>query len=288
MAKPTLTVTEIDHINQLIERTDIALKHYREIYGLEIDRIFEQHFGPYDNFVFKLGSALIEIFCPVAPDLDKGKPTTEKGAKAGEEFRQIHRRFGNIWQAVLWRVPNLEEAIEILEKREVRMVNVELEEDRRWAFTDPRDTYGMVMQIEDRDEWEKEVTPNPLSVTHMRGFTVAVKDAAEASGFFQGLVTDAEVVYDEARPKLNAHAIGVKMDGYTVEFLSPTGDGEIANFLERKRQRIRTATFLVESTDQLQKHFANHGITLREGDAPDTLMVAPEDNLDCQMQFAEA
>lgn len=287
MAQPTLTVTEIDHINQLIFDTDLALKFYRENYGAEIDRVFDQFFGPYDNFVFKLGSALIEIFCPVPPEKVKGNPSTPKGDKAGEEFRQIHKRFGNIWQAVLWRVPNLEEAIEILEKREVRMVNVELDPDRRWAFTDPRDTYGMVMQIEDRDEWEKEVTPNPLGVTHMKGFTVAVRSAEEASGFFQGLISDAQVVYDEARPKLNAKAIGVKMGGYTVEFLSPTGDGDVADFLEKKRQRIRTATFLVDSFDQLQKHFADHGITLREGDAPDTLMVAPEDNLGCQMQFAE-
>lgn len=286
MAKQ-LTVLEIDHINQLIEDTSVALDHYRRLYGVTIDQIFEQKFGPYDNFVFKLGSQLIEIFCPVPPERDLQRETTEKAKQAAEEFRRIHKRFGNIWQAVLWRVPNLEEAIEIFRGRNLRMVNVELEPDRRWAFTDPRDTFGMVMQLEDRDEWDKSVTPNPLGVTHMRGLTMAVNDAEEAATFFSDLVADADVVYQEERPKLDARAIGLRMDGYTVEFLSPTGEGEISRFLDRYRQRIRTATFNVSSLDQLEKHFAGHGIPLREGDGPGTVMVAPEYNLGCQMQFAE-
>jgi catechol 2,3-dioxygenase-like lactoylglutathione lyase family enzyme len=288
MAQPKLTVTEIDHINQLINQTDVALDHYRRLYGVQIDRIFEQEWGPYDNFVFKLGSSLIEVFCPVPAEKMKGNKTTEKAERAGEEFRRIHRRFGNMWQAVLWRVPNLEEAIETMKARDVRLVNVELEEDRRWAFTDPRDTFGMVMQLEDRAGWDKSITPNPLGVTRLDGLTVAVNDADEASSFFQGLITDAEVVYRQARPRLDASAVGVRMGGYTVEFISPAGDGEISRFLDHYRQRIRTATFAVESLDKVKGHFAEHGVKLREGDIPDTLMVAPEDNLDCQMQFVEA
>lgn len=288
MAEPKLTVTEIDHINQLIKQTDVALDHYRRLYGVQIDRIFDQEWGPYDNFVFKLGSALIEVFCPVPPEKEKGNKTTQKAERAGEEFRRIHRRFGNMWQAVLWRVPSLEEAIEAMKAREVRVVNVELEEDRRWAFTDPRDTFGMVMQLEDRTGWDKSVTPNPLGVTRLQGLTVAVNDADEASAFFQGLITDAEVVYRQTRSKLDATAIGLRMGDYTVEFISPAGEGEISRFLDHYRQRIRTATFAVESLDRLQKHFADHGVKLREGDIPDTLMIAPEDNLDCQMQFCAA
>jgi hypothetical protein len=266
MAQPKLTVTEIDHINQLIKQTDVALDHYRRLYGVQIDRIFEQEWGPYDNFVFKLGSALIEVFCPVPPD----------------------RMNGNMWQAVLWRVPNLEEAIESMAARDVRLVNVELEEDRRWAFTDPRDTFGMVMQLEDRTGWDKSITPNPLGVTRLDGLTIAVNDADEASSFFQGLITDAEVTYRQTRPRLDATAVGVRMGGYNVEFISPAGDGEISRFLDHYRQRIRTATFAVESLDRLKSHFAEHGVKLRDGDIPDTLMIAPEDNLDCQMQFREA
>ena len=288
MAQPKLSVTEIDHINQLISRTDLALDHYRRLYGVQIDRIFEQEWGPYDNFVFKLGSALIEVFCPVPPERVAGKETTEKAERAGEEFRRIHRRFGNMWQAVLWRVPNLEEAIEAMRARDLRLVNVELEEDRRWAFTDPRDTFGMVMQLEDRSGWDKSITPNPLGVTRLHGLTVAVNDADEASSFFDGLITDAEILYRQARPRLDATAVGVRMGGYNVEFISPAGDGEISRFLDHYRQRIRTATFAVESFDKLKSHFAEHGIKLRDGDIPDTLMIAPEDNLDCQMQFVEA
>jgi catechol 2,3-dioxygenase-like lactoylglutathione lyase family enzyme len=288
MSDPKLTVTEIDHINQLISDTDLALDFYRRVYGVEIDRIFEQFFGPYDNFVFSFGSALIEIFCPVPPEKVKGNPSTPKGDMAGEQFRQIHRRFGNIWQAVLWRVPSLEGAIEVFEKRGLRLVNVELDPDRRWAFTDPRDTFGMVMQLEDRDEWDKTVHPNPMGVTGLAGLTVAVNDADEAADFFTDLCADAPELYREDRPKLNAKAIGISMAGYTVEFLSPTGEGEMSRFLDKYRQRIRTATFKVNSFDALEKHLAGVGVQLKEGDRPGvTKMIAPEDNLDCQVQFTE-
>jgi catechol 2,3-dioxygenase-like lactoylglutathione lyase family enzyme len=288
MAKPKLQVTEIDHINQLISDTELALNFYRTTYGVEITRIFEQFFGPYDNFVFDLGNVLIEIFCPVPRDKVKGNPSTPKGDKAGEEFRNIHRRFGNIWQAVLWRVPNLEEAIATMEANGVRMVNVELDPDRRWAFTDPRDTYGMVMQLEDRDEWDKTIHPNPPGILGLYGLSIVVDDAREAADFFKNLVADAAEVYDEDRAALGARAVGIKMAGYTVEFLSPTQDGEISAFLAKYRPRIRCGTFRVESFARLEKHFAEKGIQLREGDAPNTMKIAPEDNLDCQMQFIEA
>jgi catechol 2,3-dioxygenase-like lactoylglutathione lyase family enzyme len=288
MTTPKLQVTEIDHINQLISDTELALDFYRNTYGVEITRIFDQFFGPYDNFVFDLGSALMEIFCPVPRDNVKGNPSTPKGDKAGEEFRNIHRRFGNIWQAVLWRVPNLEEAIAAMEANGVRMVNVELEPDRRWAFTDPRDTFGMVMQLEDRDEWEKTVHPNPPGILGLAGLTIVVKDAREAADFFKNLVADAPEVYDEDRPAIGAHAVGITMAGYTVEFLSPSGDGEIKNFLDKYRPRIRCGTFRVESFDRLAKHFAEKGIQVQDGDAPNTKKIAAEDNLDCQMQFVEA
>jgi catechol 2,3-dioxygenase-like lactoylglutathione lyase family enzyme len=288
MSEPKLHVSEIDHINQLISDTDVALEYYRRVYGVEITRIFDQFFGPYDNFVFDFGNALIEIFCPVAPEKVKGNPSTPKGDKAGEEFRQIHRRFGNIWQAVLWRVPNLEEAIGVMEARGVRLVNVELDPDRRWAFTDPRDTYGMVMQLEDRDEWDKTVQPNKMGVTGLHGLTVVVNDADEASNFFLDLIADSKVLYTEDRPKLNAKAVGISMGLYQVEFLSPTGDGDIKSFLDKYRQRIRTATFKCESFDKLEKHLASAGVPVHDGDREGTKKIAPEDGMDCQVQFIEA
>src|SRR5690606_23823735 len=162
-----------------------------------------------------------EVFTPGDMDHSFGKQMT---------------RFGPNWQAVLWRVPDLEKCIETFQKRNVALVDIELDPDRRWAFTDPRSTYFSI-QLEDRDTWDKEVSPIGIGAERMVGFTAAVKDAEEAAKFFVGLVDNAEVVYQEDRPKLGATAIGVQLGDspYTMELTSPTGEGAIADFIEANR-----------------------------------------------------
>jgi hypothetical protein len=271
MAQPKLRVLEIDHINQLLPDTDQALEYYERVYGASDFRVFRKEFGPYDNFVFKLGSMTVEIFTPGDPEHSFGKQ---------------YSRFGANWQAVLWRVPDLEEAIATFQQLDIPLVDVELDPDRRWAFTDPRATYFSI-QLEDRDEWDKSVVPAAIGAERMSGFTAVVKDAEEAARFFTTLMADSDVLYQEDRPKLDATAIGLTVDGYTMELLSPTGDGEIADFIEHNRVRIRTATFQVDSLEQLAKHFETHGITLVEGDREGTLATKPADNLGVMMQFTE-
>jgi hypothetical protein len=106
--------------------------------------------------------------------------------------------------------------------------------------------------------------------------------------FFRGRVADAEVLYEgEDRPALAASATAIRVDRYAVEFVSPTGEGELSIFLDRYRARIRTVSWKVSSLEQAAKHFADHGIGLRDGDRPGVLAIAPEDNLGVPMQFTE-
>ena len=271
MAQPQLEVLEIDHINQLLPDTDQAIAFYERVYGGEMTGVFRKVFGPYDNFVFKLGSMTVEVFTPDDPDHSFGKQ---------------YSRYGANWQAVLWRVPDLEAAIETFREREIPLVDVELDPDRRWAFTDPRATYFSI-QLEDRDTWDKTVVPAAIGAERMTGFTSVVKDAEEAAKFFLSLIKGSEILYQEDRPKLNATAIGVKLADYEMELLSPTGDGEISQFIDKNKVRIRTATFKVQSFDALQKRFADQGITLVDGDREGTLATNPADNLGVMMQFTE-
>lgn len=273
MTQPQLKVTDIDHINQLLPDTDEALEFYGRVYGADDFRVFRKHFGPYDNFVFKLGSMTVEIFTPGDPEHSFGKQ---------------YSRFGANWQAVLWRVPNLEECIETFQARDIPLVDIELDPDRRWAFTDPRATYFSI-QLEDRDEWDKTVIPTALGAERMTGFTAAVKDAEEAAKFFTGLIANSEVVYQEDRPKLGATAVGIQLGDseYTMELLSPTGDGAIQEFIDKNKVRIRTATFKVESLDALRARFDEHGVTLVEGDRDGYLATDPATHLGVMMQFTE-
>lgn len=271
MSQPKLQVQEIDHINQLLPDTDQAIAFYERVYGAEMTGVFRKVFGPYDNFVFKLGSMTVEVFTPDDPDHSFGKQ---------------YSRYGANWQAVLWRVPDLEAAIETFKSRNIALVDIELDPDRRWAFTDPRATYFSI-QLEDRDTWDKTVVPAAIGAEGLLGFTAVVKDAEEAAKFFVDLIDESEIIYQEDRPKLNATAIGVKFAHYEMELLSPTSDGVISQFIDKNKVRIRTGTFKVQSFDALEKRFADQGITLVEGDRAGTLATNPADNLGVMMQFVE-
>ncbi len=274
MSSRKLQVLGIDHINQLLADTDEAIDFYERVYGAHVGEfwpVYRKHFGPYDNFVFKIGSMFVEIFTPGDPD---------------HSFGRQFQRYGANWQGVLWRVPKLEDAIEALQEHNVGLVDIEMDPERRWAFTDPRSTYFSI-QIEDWTHWDKTIDPVQIGANHMLGFTAVVDDAEAAAAFFLDLIDECGVEYHEDRPALKATAIGLTVGPYVLELLSPYGDGEISAFLAKNRPRIRTATFGVDDLDTLRNGLQRNGITAREGDRAGTLAVSPSDNLGVMMQFAQ-
>ena len=266
-----LRVLEIEHINQLVGSASAALEHYRRVYGVEIEQIYRQRTGPYDNFVFNMGRASLEVFSPVDP---------------AHSFGRQHRRFGNCWQGCLWRVPDLEEAIGICQMDGIPLVDVVLTPERRWAFTDPRATYFSI-QLDDRDLWDNAPAPNAVGITDLHGFTIAVDDNTKAAKFFEGLIADVEVIYEEQRTALGATAIGLRLGKYELELQSPVREGVLSSFIEKYKQRIRTATWKVSSLDDAKQYFATRDIHLVDGDRPGCLAIEPADNLGIGMQFAE-
>ena len=262
-----LKVIEIDHINQLISNADLAREHYERLYGVRVAEIFRQRTGPYDNFIVKVGGMTLEVFAPIDPE---------------HSFGRQHQRFGNCWQGCLLRVPDLVDAIDICKSHDIPVIDVNLE--RGWAFTDPRATFFSI-QLEDLDDWDKSVSPNEAGIVGLNGFTVAVHDSPQAVRFFQDLVDDTELLYEEERPRLAGIATGLRLGGYVLELQSPSGDGKLRNFLESYRQRIRSATWNVSDLDATSRHFAGHDVTLHDGDREGTLLIAPEDNLGIEMQF---
>ena len=264
-----LEILEIDHVNQLIGDADTAREHYERVYGARVAEIYRQRTGPYDNFLFKLGTMTVEVFSPVDRE---------------HSFGRQHSRFGNCWQGCLLRVPDLREAIDVCSERRIPVVDVNLE--RGWAFTDPRTTYFSI-QLEDRDDWDKSPSENDAGVERLHGFSVAVHDLEAAVAFFRETIAGADVVYEEERAQIGGRAAGVRIAGYVVELQSPVTDGDLAAFLARYRERVRTMTWKVESLDGLARHLAGCDVAVEPGDRAGTLAVRSADNLDVGMQFVE-
>jgi hypothetical protein len=84
-----------------------------------------------------------------------------------------------------------------------------------------------------------------------------------------------------------ARAVGFTLADTVVELLSPVGPGPIERYLARYGDGIRSTVFSVRDLDQARRYFAEHGVMVHPGDAPDTLAIAPEDNLGLLFEFSE-
>ena len=127
---------------------------------------------------------------------------------------------------------------------------------------------------------------HPLGYTGLKRYSVAVSDRESATKFFQDFL-GATVTYEEARPAVAARAVGMALGDTVVELISPTDPGPIDRYLARYGDGIRSTVFAVRDLDQAERYFTERGVTLRPGDAPDTLAIAPEDNLGLLFEFSE-
>ncbi len=268
-----LRFLRVNHINQVIDDYHRAIEHYRGLYGATLEVDFRDAFGGgYNNCLLHLGATRLEIFSPIDPD---------------SSFGRQHQRYGNFWHAVAWAVPRLEDALDTLRRRGIRVVNVELDGGHRRLFADPRDTFGLTLQLGDA-EWPEFKPESPFGLEGLAGVSVAVHDAEEAAAFYLGLVSGARLIYRSSLPTLSASAVGLRMADYIIEFLSPNGSGVVRNFLERYHPKIWTATWRVNNVEIVREHFESRGVVLRKGSHPGTLEIEPADNLGLRLQFATA
>ena len=87
------------------------------------------------------------------------------------------------------------------------------------------------------------------------------------------------MLYEEQRPAVAAKAVGFALGDTVAELITPTGVGPIAQYLIRYGDGIRSTVFSVGDLGRTKRYFADRGITIQPGDAPETIGVPPEGNL---------
>jgi catechol 2,3-dioxygenase-like lactoylglutathione lyase family enzyme len=141
---------------------------------------------------------------------------------------------------------------------------------------------GYVEPLKPPEYWRDE---HPLGYTGLKRYSVAVSDLEAATKFFQDFL-GGSVAYEEDRPAVAARAIGITLADTVAELISPIGPGTIERFLARYGDGIRSTVFGVRDLDRVKAHFAEHGVTVQPGDAPDAIAIAPEDNLGLLFEFS--
>ena len=270
----TLDCLHMNHINAMVEDFDKSVDHLRDLYGAQFN--LDLPGAHWHACLITIGGVMFEVFAP-------------------SEYL-LHARFGPHYVGIEYQVPDADEArAEVLARgmRVIRELGVAI-------HVHPAEAYGVAWEFFGRSfhddpppvDYVEPLKPSeywsehPLGYTGLKRYSVAVSDLEAATGFFTDFL-GAKVTYEEARPAVAAKAVGFALGDTVAELISPTGSGAIERHLARYGDGIRSTVFGVRDLDRARRYFAERGVTLHPGDAPNTVAVAPEDNLGLLFEFSE-
>jgi catechol 2,3-dioxygenase-like lactoylglutathione lyase family enzyme len=270
----TLDCIHMNHINAVVEDFDKGVDHLRDLYGAQFN--LDLPGAHWHACLITIGGVMFEVFAPL-------------------EYL-LHARFGPHYVGIEYQVPDADEArTEVLARgmRVIRELGVAIHVHPAEAFGVAWEFFGRSFQadpppvtyvepLRSSDDWRA----HPLGYTGLKRYSVAVSDLEAATTFFEDFL-GARSIYEQARPAVAARAVGLTLGDTVAELISPTGPGEIERFLARYGDGIRSTVFAVADLDQARRYFTERGVALHAGDAPDTLAIAPEDNLGLLFEFSE-
>jgi catechol 2,3-dioxygenase-like lactoylglutathione lyase family enzyme len=272
----SMSCLHMNHLNALIEGSEdsiASIAHFRDLYGAQ----FLLDLPEFQSCLILIGPVIFELFLP--------------------QDYLLNARFGPHYVGVEYQVPDTAEARKAAQARGIRLLG-----DIGVAFhTHPNDTFGVAVEIYHRN-FHTQGPPNgylepirpakywsdehPLGITGLKRYSIVVSDVEAATHFFQDFM-NATILYEAPRPDVGARAVGLALGDTVAELLTPTEDGVIQRYLARYGDGIRSTVFAVRDLKGALSYFADRGITLQPGDAPETAAIAPEDNCGLLFEFSE-
>ncbi len=275
MSKPrALECLHMNHINAMVEDFEKGVDHLSDLYGAQFNLDL-----PGDHWhacLLTIGGVMFEVFAP-------------------SEYL-LNARFGPHYVGIEYQVADVEAARDEVLSRKMRVIR-----ELGVAFhVHPVEAFGVAWEFFGRSfhdvpppvQYVEPLKPSdywrahPVGYTGLKRLSVAVSDLEAATTFFEEFL-GAAILYDEERPAVAARAVGLTLADTVAELISPTGPGPIERFLDRYGDGIRSTVFAVRDLDQARRYFADRGVMLNPGDAPDALSIAPEDNLGLLFEFSE-
>lgn len=275
MAAP-ITCLRLNHINIVVDGYDRSLQHFIDLYGAQL--IMDMPRDEWHACLLVFGGAVIfEVFAP-HDDL-------------------LHARFGPYYVGVEYQVVDVEVARRELISRGIRVLR-----DVGVAFhTHPADCNGVAWEFYGHSfhtipppvQFLEPIRPvtswaddHPLGCVGLKRYTLAVADFDAPRAFLEGALNGA-ALYEEDRPAIGAHAVGIALADTVVELLAPRDDGPISRHVARWGDGIRSTVFQVKDLGAAQSYFAGRGMEVVRGDAPGAIAVRPEDNCGVRFEFCE-
>jgi hypothetical protein len=267
---------KVNHVNAIVDGWDAAIEHFRDRVGFTLDRRIpdEGQGDGTDACLMSLGGVMFEFFAP--------KVRSERGQGG------LLAKHGDHYIGIEYHVPDVDDARQTCQQRDVRIIN-----DRGGVFfTYPGSSFGVSFELWDGDFeqfaqprrfWEDE---HPLALTGLARLSLAVRNVDDALNRFQDLAEVSKIGAVTRIPGM-ARGVSVQVGDLVWEFLEPTGDGPVADYLERYGERIRSAVFRTNNIAKVEKYLTRQGFDLIPGDADGAVAIDPAQNKNLLIEFTE-
>lgn len=299
---PPLDIVQFNHMNQLVENLDAAVVHFTDILGGQF--LWETPANPFTRAcLVNFGGAIIELVEKRRPMGQKPPHITPAADDPGSfwycvgttGFIMDWDRLGPHFAGCEFMVPDLPAAL-----ASAKGLGLRVFDQSEWDFflTQSEQCQGISLELTTwnwyadptlpfyagelrrQDHWAGD---HPLGITGYR-FSVALNDNTASADAWHRMCRG-EQVYREDRPGISANAVGIRLGNVVVDFLAPTGDGPVRNFIDRYGERIRAMIFTVKDMDAVRAFFGSRNIPLVGGDSPNSVAIVPDQNLGVLYQF---
>jgi hypothetical protein len=264
------SVERLGHANHVSNDPAATRDVYDRIFGGWSFREWAQPEHGTANALITLSDTCIETFAVTDPASPLGRWAGRQGLGA--------------WHSIEWTIPSQDEGDEILRERGIRITD---RAEGAYTYSHPRDCHGLCLELTEahfpddpRDDPSHDRQPafwaerHPLGITGLACIRVSAHDATASAEWLADL-TGADVGPLLDRPGLGARGVAVALPGHTVELVSPTGDGPMADFLADGGERIHALSYRVRDLDAARAHLASLGVATRPGSVEGSLHLDP-------------
>lgn len=265
-----LDVQRHGHVNQFCRDYEGLLEYYRASFDSPVFMEFgTPEFGA-RNALYLAGAACFEAFSPTQPDM---------------AIAAWINRFGQRWHSLEWTIPSLEEALEIVQERGIRVTDHAPEQ---YFFVHPRDCHGLSLELttahfehdpRESSTWDPVAGAgsNPVGIVGGPTVTLCVRDAQAAIDWIADLTGR-----DPAAGHLGTATTSAAVDfgDHIVEFVTPSSDArdaDLAQALAARGDSIYAVTLPVRSLAGAAAVLEERGARTRlDAQGPVPLLLADE------------
>lgn len=130
---------KIDHIGIAVKNLDVAIKLYKDVFGIEPSLVYESSYTKAKIAFIPIGESKIEFIQPSNPESIVGKFLEKKG-------EGVHH--------ISYKVKDVDKSLNELETRGVQLIDKKsrkVRENERVAFLNPKSTNGVLIELIQED-----------------------------------------------------------------------------------------------------------------------------------------